>query len=183
MVAPWGGSLSVATFGIVKKHWVSPYDLHFEPSRTDQGPQHTHHIPQHTHHIPQLMVFWSIFPLHATFVHDFSKKCSPPSVGSTFLKIDPQHFAPKNPLLGPKVWSLVGPWWLPGALSLCVATHGIFKKRAVSPYDLNLEPSRTDQGPQHTHHIPQHTHHIPELMVFGSIFPLHATFVHHCLHL
>ena len=81
--------------------------------------------------------------------------------------------------LDPKVCSSVAPRWLPVGLSLWVATFGTLKKRAVSPYDLNLEPSRTDQGPQHTHHIPTHTHHIPQLMVFWSIFPIHATFGHH----
>ena len=37
----------------------------------------------------------------SSFFHNFMKKCSPPSVGSTFLKIDPHHFASKIPLFGP----------------------------------------------------------------------------------
>ena len=33
--------------------------------------------------------------------HHFMKKCSPPPVGSTFLKISPHLFASKIPLFGP----------------------------------------------------------------------------------
>ena len=71
-------------------------------------------------------------------------------------KCDPREILAESPR---------NPWCWP----LWVATFGTLKKRAVLPYDLNLEPTRTDQGPQHTHHIPQHTHHIPQLMVLGHI--------------
>ena len=40
------------------------------------------------------------FSLQLFFSH-FSKMCSPPSVGSTFLKNGSKHFAFKNPLFGP----------------------------------------------------------------------------------
>ena len=90
--------------------------------------------------------------------------------------VDPKHFASKNSLLGPKLWSLGGPspWWIAGAGRDPCYTQ----KPLALPYDLHLEPSRTDQGPQHTHRIPQHTHHIHQLIIIGHTFPLHATFFH-----
>ena len=62
------------------------------------------------------MVFLPNSPLHALFFHTFSKKCSPPLVGSTFLKIGPHHFAlkvslfrrrtgPNKAHVGNSVWS------------------------------------------------------------------------------
>ena len=98
LAAPWrllgGLSLWVATFCTLKKRRVLPFDLHLGGARTDQGPQHTHHIPQ-------LMVSWPIFSPHALFFHLFLKKCFLPSVGTTFLNINPLDFASKIPLFRP----------------------------------------------------------------------------------
>ena len=87
-------SLWVATFCTLKKRRALPFDLHLGGARTDQGPQHTHHIPQ-------LMVSWPIFSPHALFFHLFLKKCFLPSVGITFLNINPFDFASKISLFRP----------------------------------------------------------------------------------
>ena len=47
------------------------------------------------------MPFCLHFPCSFFFSHFFSKICSPPSVGSTFLKNGSKHFAFKNSLFGP----------------------------------------------------------------------------------
>ena len=47
------------------------------------------------------MPFCLHFPFNFFFSHFFSKMCSPPSVGSTFLKNGSKHFAFKNSLFGP----------------------------------------------------------------------------------
>ena len=158
---------------------VLPYDLHLEPSRTDQGPQHTHHIPPHTHHIPQLMVFWSIFPLHATYFHHFSKKCSPPSVGSTFLKIDPQHFAHKNPLLGPNVYSLDPKSVVTaGYLLILVVCRDPWDTQKTLAFTLRFEFRADANGPgppTGTLH-PPYPSNLASATSFSSIFHLSVTF-------
>ena len=112
-VAPWwllGGSSVLSRCGSrLCFYCCGSGKTAFGRARTDQGPQLTHYIRQ-------LMGFLSSSPLHALFFHIFSKKCSPPSVGSTFLKIGPHHFAlkislfrrrngPNKAHVGDSVWS------------------------------------------------------------------------------